>query len=87
MRAKARSHFTPAISGPEIKNRPRGRTRSCPSRLCADASIFDRSVGNFFREYQPVVDSSYLFDDTGSTPLTIAFRTGSKPRTLTSIRG
>jgi predicted ABC-type ATPase len=43
---------------------------------------FDRSVGNFFREYQPIVDSWHLFDNTGSTPVTIAFRTGGKPRII-----
>ncbi len=43
---------------------------------------FDRSVGNFFREYQPIVDSWHLFDNTASTPVTIAFRTGGKPRII-----
>jgi predicted ABC-type ATPase len=43
---------------------------------------FDRSLGNFFREYQPIVDSWHLFDNTGSTPVTIAFRTGTKPRII-----
>jgi len=43
---------------------------------------FDRSVGNFFREYQPIVDSWHLFDNTASTPVAIAFRTGGKPRII-----
>ena len=43
---------------------------------------FDRSVGNFFREYQLIVDSWHLFDNTGSTPVTIAFKTGVKPRII-----
>jgi predicted ABC-type ATPase len=43
---------------------------------------FDRSLGNFFREYQPIVDSWHLFDNTGSTPVTIAFKTGVKPRII-----
>jgi len=43
---------------------------------------FDRSVRNFFREYQPIVDSWHLFDNTGSTPVTIAFKTGVKPRII-----
>lgn len=40
---------------------------------------FHRSIGNFFREYQPIVDSWHLFDNTASMPVTIAFRTGAKP--------
>ena len=40
---------------------------------------FDRSLSNFFREYQLTVDSWHLFDNTGSAPVTIAFRTGAKP--------
>jgi predicted ABC-type ATPase len=43
---------------------------------------FDRSLDNFFREYQPIVDSWHLFDNTGSTPVTIAFKTGAKPRII-----
>jgi predicted ABC-type ATPase len=43
---------------------------------------FHRSIGNFFREYRPIVDSWHLFDNTGSTPATIAFRTGSKTRII-----
>jgi predicted ABC-type ATPase len=35
---------------------------------------FDRSVRNFFREYQPLVDSWYLFDNTGTKPVPIAFK-------------
>jgi predicted ABC-type ATPase len=36
---------------------------------------FDRSLRNFFHEYQPLVDSWYLFDNTGTTPAAIAFKT------------
>ena len=43
---------------------------------------FDRSLSNFFREYQPIVDTWHLFDNTGSRPVTIAFRTASKPRII-----
>jgi predicted ABC-type ATPase len=43
---------------------------------------FDRSVRNFFRDYQAIVDSWHLFDNTGSTPVTIGFRTGSRPRII-----
>lgn len=43
---------------------------------------FDRSVGNFFRDYQVIVDSWHLFDNTGSTPVTIGFRTASRPRII-----
>ena len=43
---------------------------------------FDRSLSNFFREYQPIVDSWHLFDNTGSVPVTIAFRTERKPRIM-----
>jgi predicted ABC-type ATPase len=35
---------------------------------------FDRSVRNFFREYQALVDSWYLFDNTGTNPVPIAFK-------------
>jgi predicted ABC-type ATPase len=37
---------------------------------------FDRSVRNFFREYQLLVDSWYLFDNTGTKPMPIAFKKG-----------
>ena len=43
---------------------------------------FDRSISNFFREYQAIVDSWHLFDNTGSMPMTIAFRAGVKPRII-----
>jgi predicted ABC-type ATPase len=43
---------------------------------------FNRSMGNFFREFQPIVDSWHLFDNTESMPVTIAFRTGGKPRII-----
>lgn len=43
---------------------------------------FNRSIGNFFQEYQPIVDSWHLFDNTGAIPVTIAFRTGSRPRII-----
>jgi hypothetical protein len=37
---------------------------------------FDRWARNFFREYQPHVDSWYLFDNTGTKPAAIAFKKG-----------
>jgi len=43
---------------------------------------FDRSVRNFFLEYQPIVDSWHLFDNTSSKPVTVAFKTGVKPRII-----
>lgn len=43
---------------------------------------FHRSLGNFFHEYQRLVDSWYLFDNTGTTPAAIAFRKGTKPRIM-----
>src|SRR5215472_6488596 len=41
---------------------------------------FDRSVRNFFHEYQPLVDSWYLFDNTGTKPVAIAFKTRNRLR-------
>ena len=43
---------------------------------------FHRSIGNFFRKYQTIVDSGHLVDNTASMPVTIAFRTGGKPRII-----
>lgn len=43
---------------------------------------FHRSIGNFFQEYQPLVDSWYLFDNTDTTPAAIAFRKGNKLRIM-----
>lgn len=43
---------------------------------------FHRSVGNFFREYRPLVDSWYLFDNTGTRPVPIAFKKGAKVRIM-----
>jgi predicted ABC-type ATPase len=43
---------------------------------------FDRSARNFFREYQPLVDSWYLFDNTGTKPVAIAFKKGTKLRIM-----
>jgi predicted ABC-type ATPase len=43
---------------------------------------FDRSARNFFREYQPLVDSWYLFDNTDTKPLAIAFKKGTKLRIM-----
>jgi predicted ABC-type ATPase len=43
---------------------------------------FDRSVSNFFREYQPLVDSWYLFDNTGTTPVPVAFKKGARFRIM-----
>lgn len=37
---------------------------------------YDRSVSNFFREYEGLVDSWYLFDNTGTKPIPIAFKKG-----------
>jgi predicted ABC-type ATPase len=45
---------------------------------------FDRSVGNFFREYQQLVDSWYLFDNTSTKPVAIAFKKGAKLRIMDS---
>lgn len=43
---------------------------------------FDRSMRNFFREYQPLVDSWYLFDNTGTSPALIAFKKGARLRIM-----
>jgi predicted ABC-type ATPase len=43
---------------------------------------FDRSIRNFFREYQPLVDSWYLFDNTGTKPVPIAFKKGRRLRIM-----
>ena len=43
---------------------------------------FDRSARNFFREYQRLVDSWYLFDNTGTRPVAIAFKKGTKLRIM-----
>lgn len=43
---------------------------------------FDRSVLNFLREYQSLVDSWYLFDNTGTEPTGIAFKKGSRLRII-----
>lgn len=43
---------------------------------------FHRSIGNFFQEYQPLVDSWYLFDNTGTKPAAIAFKKGNKVRIM-----
>jgi predicted ABC-type ATPase len=45
---------------------------------------FHRSLGNFFQEYQPLVDSWYLFDNTGTKPAAIAFKKGTKLRIMTN---
>lgn len=45
---------------------------------------FDRSVGNFFREYRSLVDSWYLFDNTSTKPAAIAFKKGAKLRIIDS---
>lgn len=39
---------------------------------------FDRSIRNFFLEYRRLVDSWYLFDNTGTNPASIAFKKGSR---------
>jgi predicted ABC-type ATPase len=33
---------------------------------------FTRSISNFFREYSPLADSWYLFDNTSTKPVAIA---------------
>lgn len=43
---------------------------------------FHRSIGNFFLEYQPLVDSWYLFDNTATEPAAIAFKRGTKLRIM-----
>jgi predicted ABC-type ATPase len=45
---------------------------------------FDRSVRNFFREYQQLVDAWYLFDNTGTKPMPIAFKKGRRVRIINS---
>jgi predicted ABC-type ATPase len=47
---------------------------------------FDRSVGNFFREYQQLVDAWYLFDNTGTKPVPTAFRKGRRIRIMDRMR-
>jgi predicted ABC-type ATPase len=39
---------------------------------------FDRSISNFFRLYQPVIDSWMLFDNAGPVPVLIAERKNGK---------
>jgi predicted ABC-type ATPase len=43
---------------------------------------FDRSISNFFQEYQPLVDSWYLFDNTGTKPVAVAFKRRTKLRIM-----
>ena len=43
---------------------------------------FHRSIGNFFQEYQPLVDSWYLFDNTGTQPVAVAFKKGARLRIM-----
>jgi len=43
---------------------------------------FDRSVRNLFREYQQLVDAWYLFDNTGTEPVPIAFKKGRRVRIM-----
>lgn len=43
---------------------------------------FHRSIGNFFREYQQLLDWWYLFDNTGTKPVTIAFKKATKLRMM-----
>lgn len=43
---------------------------------------FDRSIRNFFREYRPLIDSWYLFDNTGTRPVAIALEKGRKLRIM-----
>ncbi len=34
---------------------------------------FDRSIQNFFADYRPLADSLILFDNSGATPVAVAF--------------
>lgn len=43
---------------------------------------FDRSIRNFFQEYQRLADSWYLFDNTAMQPVSIAFKNGAKLRIM-----
>lgn len=43
---------------------------------------FKRSLLNFFRKYQDLVDSWYLFDNTSATPTAIAFKKGARLRII-----
>ena len=61
-----------------IKERAEGRAR----RSRGGGSPPVRSLRNFFREYQPLVDSWYLFDNTGTKPVPIPFKKGRRLRIL-----
>ena len=43
---------------------------------------FARSIGNFLREYRPLADSWYLFDNSGGAPSQIAFERAGKLRIM-----
>jgi predicted ABC-type ATPase len=43
---------------------------------------FDRSISNFFKLYQPYIDSWMLFNNEGPTPILIAERKNSKIRII-----
>ncbi|MGA9472637.1 MAG: zeta toxin family protein [Terriglobales bacterium] len=43
---------------------------------------FHRSIGNFFQEYQPLVNSWYLLDNTGTQPVAVAFKKGARLRIM-----
>ena len=41
---------------------------------------FDRSISNFFRLYQPIADSSMLFNNAGPVPILIAEKRNGKTK-------
>ena len=43
---------------------------------------FDWSISNFIADYQPCVDSRYLFENTGTKPIAIAFKKGHRLRII-----
>ena len=43
---------------------------------------FDRSFRNFLCEYRNAAHSWYLLDNTSTTPATVAFKEGEKPRII-----
>jgi len=46
---------------------------------------FNRSVRNFFQEYQPLADSWYLLDNTATKPVSVAFNNGTKLRIMDTV--
>jgi len=43
---------------------------------------FDRSISNFIADYQPCVDSWYLFENSGTKPVAVAFKKGNRLRII-----